>query len=184
MSNPTSQRTVARRRSADPAEHEKINQLVVAVRRANVVLEAASLAARGELGIGRTDMVTLELLSMGRLSAGDIAEQLGISTGTVTGVVDRLVEVGYASRRTDPHDRRRTLISITPKGRRRFREAFRARWQWLHNVAPEMSADDVASVVRFLARMREIMPEHWRSDLAEIPAEEGIAWLSNADDPT
>jgi DNA-binding MarR family transcriptional regulator len=184
MRRSTSERTAAKRHGAEPTDHEKVSQLVVAVRRANVVLEAASLVARGELGIGRTDIVTLELLSMGRLSAGDIAEQLGISTGTVTGVVDRLIEVGYASRRTDPHDRRRTLISITPKGRRRFRDAFRARWQWLHQVASDMSAEDVARVVWFLSRMREFMPEHWRSDLAEIPAVDGIDRPSSTDNPS
>lgn len=144
-----------------------IDDLVMAVRRANVVLEAASFSARDELGIGRTDMVTLELLTLGRKTAGEVAEQLRLSTGTVTGVVDRLVEAGFAMRRTDPHDRRRTVVTISPKGRRRFHNAYTTRWQWLEAVAGELDPAEVASVVRFLNRMHEFMPAEWRRDAGE-----------------
>jgi DNA-binding MarR family transcriptional regulator len=149
------------------AVQAEFSELVTAVRRANVVLEAVSLAARADLGLGRTDMVTLELLTMARLTPGEIGEQLHIGSGTVTGVVDRLVETGFVTRRTDRGDRRRTVISITALGRRRFRTAFRTRWRWLHNMAAEMPADDIACVVRFLSRMDELMPDGWVSDAGE-----------------
>jgi DNA-binding MarR family transcriptional regulator len=153
-----------------------VRELVVAVRRANVVLEAASLSARDELRIGRTDMVTLELLSLSSMTAGELAQQLSISTGTVTGVVDRLVRVGYAARQIDPRDRRRTVVSITARGRRQFRDAYRTRWEWLHSMASELPVEEIACIVRFLNRMQAIMPEQWRPDVADEPGPGGTSF--------
>jgi DNA-binding MarR family transcriptional regulator len=132
---------------------------VVAFRRANVVLDATALAAQGELGVGRTDLVALELLTTaGRLTPGQLGEQLMISSGTVTGVVDRLVAAGYVTRSGDPHDRRRIVVALTAKGRRRFREAFEQRWTWLQQIATELSGDDLDCVTRFLGRVHEFAP--------------------------
>lgn len=140
-----------------PAGEREFDEFVRAIRRAHVALDATSVAAQAELGIARSDLATLELVIIGdRLSAGDIADQLQTSTGTATGVVDRLVAGGYVERRTDPRDRRRVLVSMTPKGRRRFREAFQRRWAWLHQMASELSATELAAIVSFLSRMPEM----------------------------
>ena len=144
---------------ADPAVDDlDRGGLVGAMRRATVALEAAANAAQAQLGIARTDLMALELLTLGRLTAGEIAEQVGVSTGTTTAVVDRLAEAGYALRETDPDDRRRTVVAITAKGRRRFRQAYQRRWQWLHDIARELPPQELEVVVRFLARVRELTP--------------------------
>ena len=165
----------AARTAGRPATRQEIEDLVRAVRQAHVVLDAGSVAAQVELGIARTDLATLELVSVGdRLSAGDIADRLRISTGTATGVVDRLVAGGYVARRTDPRDRRRILVSITPKGRRRFREAFQRRWEWLNQVASELSSAELARIVSFLSRMPEMAADGVRPAPPSIGADAEI----------
>ncbi len=165
MSGPRQPKTQLRA-AGKPAEEAEVTELVLAIRRTNMVLDAGSVVAQAELGIGRSDLAALELLTIsGKLTAGDIADQLSISTGTATAVVDRLAGAGYAVRSADPHDRRRILVSITQKGRRRFQEAFRQRWEWLHEVASDLSSDELATVVRFLSRLHEIMPEEWRQEV-------------------
>lgn len=46
------------------------------------------------------------------MTAGRLAELTGLTTGTVTGVIDRLEKAGYVYRDKDPEDRRRVMISV------------------------------------------------------------------------
>jgi DNA-binding MarR family transcriptional regulator len=47
---------------------------------------------------------------MGPMTAGQLAELTGLTTGAVTGMIDRLERVGYVRRESDPHDRRRVVV--------------------------------------------------------------------------
>ncbi|MCM6778789.1 MarR family transcriptional regulator [Nocardia sp. CDC159] len=49
----------------------------------------------------------------GPLTAGELARLTGLTPGAVTGLVDRLIEAGFAGRTEDGADRRRTLITAT-----------------------------------------------------------------------
>jgi DNA-binding MarR family transcriptional regulator len=140
-------------------------QLVTAVRRANVALDAGNLAAQERLRLSRSDLAALEWLSTHpSLMVRDISRELAISTGTASELVDRLVARGLAQRASDPEDRRRSLVSITQQGRRQFRSAFRERWNWIHTMASELSSEELSTVVDFLERLHELMPEHWRTE--------------------
>lgn len=50
----------------------------------------------------------------GPVTAGQIASELGLTSGTVTVLIDRLVQHGYASRRASPDDRREVLVGLEP----------------------------------------------------------------------
>jgi DNA-binding MarR family transcriptional regulator len=68
------------------------------------------------LGINRTDGRCLDILDhQGRMTAGRLGELSGLSSGAVTGVIDRLERGGYARRVPDPEDRRRVLVELTEK---------------------------------------------------------------------
>ena len=64
----------------------------------------------------QTDVQALSILAMhgGRLTSGELARQLELSTGATTRLVDRLERVGHVAREPDDRDRRRRYISITP----------------------------------------------------------------------
>lgn len=71
-------------------------------------------ALADRLGMNVTDLRCLELvIGEPGLSAGRLAEQTGLTTGAVTGVLDRLERAGYVERRADPNDRRRAVIEAT-----------------------------------------------------------------------
>ena len=63
------------------------------------------------LGLSATDRKCLDLLSRGPVTAGKIASFTGLTTGAVTGIIDRLTKAGYAERVSDPQDRRRVLVA-------------------------------------------------------------------------
>jgi|SRR5215469_1704981 len=71
-----------------------------------------SLLAAEALGLAPTDLVGMCLLQLhGPATPGWLAEMTGLSTGAVTGVVDRLERAGYVTRAPDPHDRRRVIVA-------------------------------------------------------------------------
>jgi DNA-binding transcriptional ArsR family regulator len=51
------------------------------------------------------------------MTAGAIVEHTGLSSGAVTGLVDRLRTAGYVDRAVDPQDRRKILVSLRPDTR-------------------------------------------------------------------
>ncbi|NNC12361.1 MarR family transcriptional regulator [Planctomonas sp. JC2975] len=62
-------------------------------------------------GVGVTDMKALDLVMReGGKTAGQLAEALGVTSGAVTGVIDRLEKHGMARRTADSADRRRVLV--------------------------------------------------------------------------
>ncbi|MFG1707392.1 MarR family winged helix-turn-helix transcriptional regulator [Nonomuraea sp. M3C6] len=60
--------------------------------------------------------VVMVLSITGSASGQDLAHNLGVGLGTVTGIVDRLVAQGLVSRHEDPQDRRVRRVELTPAG--------------------------------------------------------------------
>src|ERR687884_840498 len=66
------------------------------------------------LGLHITDHKCLDFIyRFGAMPAGKLAELTGLTTGAVTGIIDRLEEAGYVRRINDPKDRRRTIVEPT-----------------------------------------------------------------------
>jgi DNA-binding MarR family transcriptional regulator len=73
-------------------------------------------AIADHLGMNRTDMRCVDLIDQaGGMTAGELARAAGLTTGAVTAVIDRLERAGMARRVSDPTDRRRVRIEVTPK---------------------------------------------------------------------
>jgi|SRR5580693_7131398 DNA-binding MarR family transcriptional regulator len=105
-------------------------------------------------------------LQEGGTTQRELAEFLGVSTGYVTGLVDRLEHEGLAVRRRDPVDRRVIHVSATPKGRRyhsRLHGALDARFS---RAFDGWSDSDIRTFQGFLSRLadraRELHEEHRR----------------------
>src|ERR1700722_2289112 len=62
-------------------------------------------------GLGITDSKTISaLMQEGPMTAGEIAKRLGLTSGAVTNVIDRLVRAGFVRRVADPQDRRKVIV--------------------------------------------------------------------------
>src|SRR5216117_3098234 len=71
------------------------------------VLFHAAVAER--LGLSATDHKYADLIArQGPMTAGELADRAGLTTGAITGVLDRLERAGWVRRERDPHDRRRS----------------------------------------------------------------------------
>ena len=81
------------------------------------VLFHSAIADR--LGIGTTDVKCYSILRQtGPITAGELAERTGLTTGAITGVIDRLEQAELARRVRDPHDRRRIVLELVPNAER------------------------------------------------------------------
>jgi DNA-binding MarR family transcriptional regulator len=77
-------------------------------------VDAFDEAAAIYLGINRTDMRCLDvLLEQGQATPGYLADALGLTTGSVTAMLDRLEKLEYVERSPDPGDRRRIQVRPT-----------------------------------------------------------------------
>jgi DNA-binding MarR family transcriptional regulator len=62
-------------------------------------------------GISSADMDCIDFVNLeGRMTAGKLAELTGLTTGAITGVVDRLEKAGFVRRERDEMDRRKVFI--------------------------------------------------------------------------
>lgn len=72
-------------------------------------------AVGAHLGVTAVDQRALALIgSKGPMSAGELAREINLTPGAVTGVADRLERAGLVRREPDPDDRRRVVISAVP----------------------------------------------------------------------
>jgi DNA-binding MarR family transcriptional regulator len=68
------------------------------------------------LGLNRTDLRCLDtLLQNGPSAPSRLAAELGLTTGSVTAMLDRMEKAGYISRTPDPADRRKLIVQATPE---------------------------------------------------------------------
>jgi DNA-binding MarR family transcriptional regulator len=67
-------------------------------------------------GISGSDLDCMDFLNLeGRMTAGRLAELTGLTTGAITGVIDRLEKAGFVRRERDEADRRKVFITIVPE---------------------------------------------------------------------
>lgn len=123
------------------------------------------------LGLNVTDLTCLgHVLGAGEnpLSAGDLAELANLTTGAVTGVINRLERAGYAHRRPDPADRRRVRVVPDPAATARVVAVYEPFYVRLAAVFAEYTPDEVAVIADWFGRVTVEMRAH----LAEVRAAE------------
>lgn len=78
--------------------------------------EAYSKLVGSKLEVNETDFAAMrELIEAGPMTAGQLAQAVGISAGSATVMIDRLVAVGHVTREANPKDRRGVVVVPNPK---------------------------------------------------------------------
>lgn len=114
-------------------------------------LKSHRTLSMGKIGI----MARLE--QGGQLAATDLAGLERVSHQAVATAVRELEEAGLVSRATDPADRRRTLIDLTPAGRDRLAAERSAGQDWLaHAVATRLDATERAALAAAIPLLRRL----------------------------
>jgi DNA-binding MarR family transcriptional regulator len=90
------------------------------------------------------------LVTEGPSSPSWLAEHLGLTTGAMTKMLDRLQRAGYITRSDDPHDRRRLIVTAVPETMAEHV------WRWdgmgkrMSDVIARYSASELALILDFM----------------------------------
>lgn len=135
---------------ADGLRSEVSGQLLRFI--AGVVLHNHAVAQRVKLGGSDAQFLTL-LGVHGSLTPGRLAELSGLTTGTVTGVLDRLENAGFVRRERDATDRRKVLVVLVPEAMARMAEHYREQAEQLGAVLGSRDAAQLRVIADFLAEL-------------------------------
>jgi len=96
---------------ATPDREQLLNAVIQASRANSTVAVFFHTAIAEQVGLGATDEKTLFILRhYGSLTAGEIAQHTGLTTASVTNLIDRLEHKGFVQRVRDTADRRRVIV--------------------------------------------------------------------------
>lgn len=123
-----------------------------------VVLFHTALAAKQ--GLGPTETKALDLLErFGPMTAGEFGARTGLAPASVTGLIDRLEQKGYAKRVKDPADGRRVLVEYDPASSMRFAPYFMGLMKELEALYEGYTIEELEVVRRFLEEVTKVQTE-------------------------
>jgi DNA-binding MarR family transcriptional regulator len=142
------------------ANQEERAEIAASLGRAMVDLQAAidaeDQALADHLAIHRTDLRALDLVFRhGPLPAGRLAGMLGLTPGSVTALVDRLVKIDYVCRQPDPAHGRRVLIALTPRSAKLVTDLLGDRISAANAELAQFSDAELSAIRRFLLASTE-----------------------------
>src|SRR6201997_4777839 len=101
-------------------------------------------------GISNSDMDCMDFLNFeGRMTAGRLAELTGLTTGAITGLIDRLEKSGYVRRERDESDRRKVFIAVVPETAARIGRLYVPMQQSMQKVWSRYSEEELRLLLRF-----------------------------------
>lgn len=126
---------------------------------ARVVMFHQAVAER--LGLNATDLKSLDLARSASepLTAGHLAELTGLTTGAITGVVDRLEAAGFVRRQRDAHDRRRVIIEPLPGREADVVQLFEPLGAAIAALCVRYTDEELALLINFLGQADQLMHE-------------------------
>jgi DNA-binding MarR family transcriptional regulator len=149
--------------SAGPQERAELEvAFATAMRRTGSLMQLMGQAAADRIGINNTDLNCLNILSFsGHMTAGELARATGLTTASITGVIDRLEEAGFVRRERDPHDRRRVVVRLAlDKAVKEVASVFVPMLRDWREMAARYSDDELRLIVDFYGRVEQVFRKH------------------------
>lgn len=156
---PRSYHESAGKNTGDAERDEVLKQVMVAGRELGLAFLSLNAATARALNMHPTDAWILSYLQSvpagTPTSPGDIARVTDLTTGAVTGVIDRLEANGYVTRERDPHDRRKVIVRPA-EGSKKIAEAFRPTIDDSIELGLSYTTEELLTVIRYLREGKDI----------------------------
>ncbi len=112
------------------------------------------------VGLHQTDQELLDLLDWAEpLTAGEIAGHLGLSSGAVTALIDRLEAGGWVRRERDPVDRRRVFVHLSHERGGELWPLYQPMSEAIDVYRTSLSDEELLVVVQFLEFANQLMAD-------------------------
>jgi DNA-binding MarR family transcriptional regulator len=135
-----------------------IAELERAIRNATALGVLHSHAVADRLGMNSSDMECLDILHLrGEATAGELAAATGLTTGAITGVIDRLERASFARRERDRRDRRKVLVRPLPAALETVAPLFAPLQRSVDELMSRYSDEELRLLLRFFSESGEVM---------------------------
>ena len=136
--------------SRTKARDALLQELETALRKSSAQGTLFAQAVAEHAGISNSDMDCMDFINMeGRMTAGRLAELTGLTTGAVTGVIDRMEKAGFVRRERDDSDRRKVFIAVVPETAARIGRLYVPMQQSMQKVWSRYSEEELRLLLRF-----------------------------------
>jgi DNA-binding MarR family transcriptional regulator len=149
------------------AERQRLeNDFLLAMRQAGSIMQLLGQVSAERIGINVTDLNCLNIVALtGPMTAGDLAKATGLTTASITGVLDRLEDGGFVQRERDPKDRRRVIVNLKAgPGLREIAPTFGPLVKAWRDTAASYSDEELQLLLEFQRRLEDIV----RGQLARL----------------
>jgi DNA-binding MarR family transcriptional regulator len=114
----------------------------------------------GHFGLHTTDLRVLDIIYMrGKVTAGDLAKATGLTSGSVTALIDRLTRAGYVERQADPTDRRKVWVRSRNDAIEPIKKVFTPSQIRMFELWSKFKAADLDVIADFLERTTSLAAE-------------------------
>ncbi|MBO9698226.1 MAG: MarR family transcriptional regulator [Sphingopyxis sp.] len=142
----------------------------LAVRRmqAQGVLSSAAMAKH--FALHPSDLEVLDIIFVREsVSAGDLVKATGLTSGSITSLLDRLETRGLILRERDAADRRRTLVRLNRAATAPIEAAYEPRQTAMHELWSQFDAASLEAITDFLTRSTDLLVA-CTAEIADLPA--------------
>lgn len=141
---------MSRNLSSAKARAALMTELEHAIRRSTGSGAIFSQTVANYVGVSSSDLECLDFLNLeGRVTAGRLAEVTGLTTGAITGVVDRLEKAGFVRRERDDEDRRKVFIAPVPENIARVGKCYEPVQRAMFELWSAYSESELRLLLRF-----------------------------------
>jgi len=138
----------------------RIEALLLGMRALSAQVVMFHQATAERLGLNATDIKCLDLLArFGSMAPGRLAELTGLTTGAITGVLDRLERAGYVRRESHPHDRRRVIVRLLSGNEQRVDPLYAPIEGASRALAERYTDEELALLLDFIAQNQRMLEE-------------------------
>jgi DNA-binding MarR family transcriptional regulator len=152
---------MAKAKRKERSSRKMIERVGIAVRRMGAQSVLASDIIASSFGIHKTDLESLDLIYLrgGACSAGELAKATGLTTGSTTALIDRLVNAGYVVREADPNDRRRQIVRLQKESIQPIMAVYAPMQAEMFKLWSSYSNKDLELIEEFITRSTQLHAE-------------------------
>lgn len=112
------------------------------------------------LGLYNHDFIAVDILrESGPITAGELSKLSGLTTGSITALVDRLEKAGYVKRESDPTDRRRVIIVPKYEHKEEVKEKYFALHESMVKLADTYTEEELKLITQFLKKANTVLED-------------------------
>jgi DNA-binding MarR family transcriptional regulator len=142
-------------------KERRVQEVIAELRNLDGELDLMDQAIADRLGVNRTDAQCMDIITRsGPISAGDLAERVGLTAGAITTVLDRLERGHWIRREHDTVDRRRVMVCPNKSEGHTIHPVFSGLVGNTRKLLERYSSDELQLIGDFLRRAAAVAAEH------------------------